>query len=169
MAQCDYCGSTLVLGGKREGQLRFCNDQCQEQGYLIPLMQQLPPDLVENQLRALHQGHCPQCQGQGPVEVYTPYRIWSALAHTSWSCKPQICCRACGRKSQLRNAAFSLLFGWWGIPWGILLTPIFVRRNLAGVWRETSPFRPSARLERFVRMNLAAQMRQDRSMTKQAA
>ena len=31
----------------------------------------------------------------------------------------------------------SLLFGWWGFPWGLLYTPQAIYRNLCGGYRET--------------------------------
>jgi hypothetical protein len=32
----------------------------------------------------------------------------------------------------LRFTLVSCLFGWWGIPWGIVLTPLTLYTNLAG-------------------------------------
>jgi hypothetical protein len=31
----------------------------------------------------------------------------------------------------------SLLFGWWGFPWGLIYTPQAIYRNLCGGYRET--------------------------------
>lgn len=28
MAKCGYCGTTILFGGKKDGDLRFCNDEC---------------------------------------------------------------------------------------------------------------------------------------------
>jgi len=47
--------------------------------------------------------------------------------------------------------------GWWGIPWGLVLTPIQIGRNLFGVARPPDPSKPSAQFENIVRMNLAAE------------
>ncbi len=169
MAKCDYCGSTILIGGKREGQLRFCTEQCRQHGAFLPLLPHLPPKLVESHLHALHRGNCPRCQGPGPVDVHTSYKVWSALVLTSWSSTPQICCRICGHRSQLKNLLFSILFGWWGFPWGPILTPVLVTRNLRGILNGPQPFRPSPALERLVRTHLAAQMMQEESGTRLAA
>ena len=32
----------------------------------------------------------------------------------------------------LPYSAISLLFGWWGLPWGVILTPVTVLTNLTG-------------------------------------
>lgn len=102
-----------------------------------------------------HQGPCPKCQGPGPIDVHVAHKVWSALFLTQWSSAPQVSCRACGLKSQAAGAAFSMLLGWWGIPWGLLFTPIQIGRNVYGMTRAES-LRPSAQLEKIIRMNIAA-------------
>src|SRR5438552_13567350 len=40
-----------------------------------------------------------------------------------------------GRKGLARGLAYSLislLFGWWGVPWGLVYTPLTVLTNLSG-------------------------------------
>jgi uncharacterized Tic20 family protein len=34
--------------------------------------------------------------------------------------------------ASLPYCLISLLFGWWGLPWGIFLTPVVIWRNLRG-------------------------------------
>jgi hypothetical protein len=46
--------------------------------------------------------------------------------------------------------------GWWGFPWGLLLTPIQIGRNLYGIANPPDPSKPSAQFEKIVRMNIAA-------------
>jgi hypothetical protein len=76
---------------------------------------------------------------------------------TRWSSRPQISCRACGNKSKLADAAFSLVLGWWGFPWGFLFTPVQITRNLAGLLSSSpDPYRPSPQLEKVLKLNLAA-------------
>jgi hypothetical protein len=126
MAKCDYCGSTVIFGGKREGELRFCNDRCRARGQMLSLSGQLPESSVQQSLWSVHQGNCPKCQGPGPVDVHVSHWVWSALLLTRWSSTPQISCRLCGTRSQLAGAGFSLALGWWGVPWGFIVTPIQV-------------------------------------------
>ena len=102
MARCDYCGSTILLGGARSGDLRFCNAKCQQNGQMLVASRQIPQDVVEKHLWEIHQGACPVCQGRGPIDVHTSHKVWSALLLTSWSSQPQVSCRSCGVKASFR-------------------------------------------------------------------
>ncbi len=156
MAQCDYCGTRIFLGGVRDGDLRFCNDECHQNGILLALTKHVPADVLQKQVDEVHSGQCPHCGGRGPVDVHTSYRIWSALLLTRWSSRVHISCRSCGVKKQLGDALFCLLFGWWGFPWGLLITPVQFLRNLVGMFRSPNPSQPSPQLSRLVCLNIAA-------------
>jgi hypothetical protein len=45
--------------------------------------------------------------------------------------------------------------GWWGIPWGLILTPIQVARNILGIFGGPDKSRPSDALRQSVRVTLA--------------
>ena len=125
---------------------------------------QVPPEFLQQQVRSLHQGACPRCGGPGPVGLHNNFRVWSILVLTSWSNRPQVCCRRCATRLQLGGALFSGVFGWWGFPWGIILTPIMVGRNLGGIFGGPKPGCPSAGLERIVRLSLAARLAQQNAV-----
>ncbi len=112
MAKCAYCGTTIIFGGISDNDLRFCNQECHQKGYALILSRELPQDVVNQQVKEIHQGLCPKCQGKGPVDVHLSYQVYSLLLFTSWSSKPNICCRGCGIKRQIGGAIFSLLLGW---------------------------------------------------------
>jgi hypothetical protein len=156
MAACGACGTTIIFGGVKDAGLRFCNAKCRNDGALLSLARQLPPDVVKQQTMNIYHGACPKCQGPGPVDVHTAYFVWSAVFMTSWKNTPQVSCKACGVKSQLGNAAISLLVGWWGFPWGLIMTPVQIGRNIHGVLRRGSVDGPSSNLERVVSMTIAA-------------
>jgi len=156
MAQCDYCGTTILFGGKKDANGRFCNQKCQARGGLLAISRQIPDATVNEQIWKAHQGPCPKCQGSGPVDVHVSHKVWSALFLTSWSSTPQVSCRSCGMKSQAAGAAFSLVLGWWGFPWGLVLTPVQIARNLSGMLRPPEPSKPSEKLEKIVRLTMAA-------------
>jgi len=157
MAKCDYCGTTILFGGKRDANGRFCNQKCQRAGALLALSKQVPEAAVKEQVWKTHQGLCPKCGGSGPVDVYVAHKVWSAGVLTSWSSTPQLSCHSCGRKSQWGAVGFSLLLGWWGIPWGLVMTPVQIGRNLAAMGRSADASTPSPELEKLVRMTIAAQ------------
>lgn len=160
MASCDSCGSTILFGGVRQGDRRFCNARCQSAGALMQISSSIPEGQVTEAIWRVHQGMCPKCQGPGPVDVYTSHSVWSALVITRWSSQPQLSCRSCGVKAQLGAAALSLVVGWWGFPWGLLLTPIQVIRNVAGILSPPDAYTPSPKLERQVRLSLGSQLAQ---------
>jgi hypothetical protein len=169
MAKCSYCGSTILFGGKQEGALQFCNAACQEKGVLIHLADQLPADLVEQSVQNIHSGSCPKCHGRGPVDVHTSHRVWSALFLTSWVSRPQICCSSCGKKAKAADTLFCLLLGWWGFPWGFLVTPVQIVRNVIGLASASNPTRPSDKLRGIIRVNLAASLLQHQQSQQKAA
>ena len=162
MASCAYCGTTILFGGVKENELRFCNKECYQKGRIIVLSKDVPKEVVDQQVRNIHRGVCPKCQGSGPVDVHTAHRVYSALVVTSWRSMPTVSCRSCGIKSQLGNTLFSLAFGWWGFPWGLIMTPVQVVRNIAGIVKGSDETKPSGKLESLVRASIASQMLQDR-------
>lgn len=158
MAMCSYCGSTIIFGGVKEGSLRFCNDKCHGKGYVLRLAEQIPQNVLDEQAALIHQGTCPQCEGPGPVDVHTSHRVWSALIFTSWSSNPQVCCRSCGIKSQLGDTALSFFVGWWGLPWGVIMTPVQLVKNIAGMLSPPNPSAPSQQLLNIVKIWLATKL-----------
>ncbi len=80
--RCDYCGTRILFGGKRENELRFCNEDCRQRGVLIAVSRQIPDDTVNERVGRIFSGTCPQCGGRGPVDVHTSYLAWSAVVVT---------------------------------------------------------------------------------------
>lgn len=158
MARCDYCGTTIVFGGVRDRGYRFCNATCQQNCSILMAFTQISPEILEQQVRAVHEGMCPLCRGRGPVDVHTSHRVWSALLLTSWVSRPQICCRKCGRMEKIKDFLFSLFLGWWGFPWGLIVTPIQIMRNLVGLLRQPDSSKPSHKLRRLIQLHIGRQM-----------
>ena len=158
MATCAYCGSSILFGGVRDSDLRFCNAKCHQNGYAIKISRKIPQDVVDKQVGEIHRGLCPKCQGNGPIDVHTSYRVYSFLFYTSWSSRPHVCCRSCGMKSQIGDAIFSFLFGWWGFPWGLLVTPVQVVRNIVNAMNSPDEMRPSEKLQNIVRQSIASNL-----------
>ena len=156
MARCAYCNASILFGGSRDGDLRFCNDKCHESAVLFAVAEQVPDDVLQQHLWNTYQGPCPTCKGSGPVDVHTSYRIWSAFLVTSWCSRPHISCKSCGWKSQLGDAVFSFFLGWWGFPWGLMMTPVQVYRNFAAMFHRYETPEPSPELAKHIRLNLAA-------------
>ena len=155
MASCDHCGSFIIFGGEREGNRRFCNKTCRQNGFLAISADKLPQHVVDEAVDEMHASACPVCDGPGPVDVHMSHTIWSALYLTSWKSSPTLCCRSCGRKKQFGALCFSTALGWWGFPWGIVITPVQILRNISGLIGGPNPDVPSEKLEEIVRLDLA--------------
>ena len=52
---------------------------------------------------------------------------------------------------------YSIFLGWWGIPWGILLTPVQIGKNVVALFKSHSSVDPSAQLGQLVRIGIASQ------------
>lgn len=160
MAKCDYCGTKIFLGGVKDQGYRFCNENCKYNGRALIAANQVPVEILDEQVRAIHQGMCPVCSGRGPVDVHTSHRVWSALLLTSWVSRPHICCVKCGRMEQIKDTLFSLFLGWWGFPWGLIVTPIQIIRNLVGMLIKPDSSQPSRQLRRLVLIHIGTSMMQ---------
>jgi hypothetical protein len=158
MATCDTCGTTILFGGVKNGDTRFCNATCAQRGALLASSLQVAESEVEREARAIHQGKCPKCQGPGPVDMHVSHYVYSFLVMTRWSSKPDLCCRSCGREKQLAGAVTTLFTGWWGFPWGLIMTPIQIGKNVSGVlgMAGPDPSTPSPALYKAVRLTMAA-------------
>jgi hypothetical protein len=158
MANCSYCESYILFGGKTDQTGRYCNQNCQQAGNLLALSQQIPAHDMAALVQQIHQGNCPRCGRQGPVDVHKAHKIWSALILTSWNSSPQLSCKSCATKRQIGAALFSGVFGWWGFPWGLFMTPVQVVRNLVEMTGGPQAGQPSPLLQKFVRLQAAASM-----------
>jgi hypothetical protein len=112
----------------------------------LPVANQETEDYIREQVRVIHQGKCPRCSGHGPVDVHTSHWVWSAGLFTRWGSSPHICCRKCGRVEQIKAALFAFVLGWWGFPWGFLMTPVQIIQNLAGLFGGPNDSKPSENL-----------------------
>lgn len=154
MASCAACGTTILFGGVRDGESRFCNARCRTEGSLRVALERVPDALVSSRVWMIREGRCPECREASPVDLHWSYRVWSGLIVVMHSTRPHLCCRRCGRREQWRDAAFSFVLGWWSL-WGLLWTPLQVYRNIRDIRRSEVPSETSLQLELLVRAQLA--------------
>jgi hypothetical protein len=157
MTSCSYCGQRILFGGIKQGEFRFCKPECQSNGYILSAAAAVPVTAAEALAHQIHMGICPRCKGPGPVDVHSTHWVWSALAFTRWGSQQQIRCRPCAVKSQVGNLVFSSLLGWWGLPFGLLITPVQVVRNVIAIASPPEPSQPSPKLIQIARLQLASQ------------
>jgi hypothetical protein len=169
MPKCDNCGTTILFGGVRSGPYRFCKQQCCDSAVQLVAAAELPEEFIAEKTRQLHESVCHRCQRRGPIDVHTAHSVWSAFVVTSWRSTRYVCCQSCGTKAKLRALTASTLFGWWGFPWGLLITPVQISRNLYGLFAAPDPAVPSAALMDVVRRQLAGQLLEESTGRAEAA
>jgi len=158
MAKCDYCGCTIFMGGVRAGQQRFCNKKCASEAYILAASRNISQDSIDRKVEEVWRGNCPKCNGPGPVDVYKSHQVWSAVVLTRWTSNSQVSCRSCATKRQAGALAMSAVFGWWGFPWGLILTPVQVTRNIIGMASGPDSSAPSADLKKLIRVHIGSQV-----------
>jgi hypothetical protein len=156
MANCAACGTTILFGGSRQGDLRFCNDKCRAAGVVRVAAASVPDAVVAPRVWEIRNGRCPVCSGPGPVDIHLSYRVWSGLVVTTHSTRPNLCCARCATRARVKDALFSLAFGWWGFPWGLIWTPIQIGKNVMAIVRAEDAATPSQTLVEVVRLQMAA-------------
>ncbi len=154
MAKCAHCGATILFGGTPYGNAVFCNDKCLHQGVYAREAQHVPEEMVDDLVRQIHEGECPVCGGPGPIDFHFSHRVMSFLVVTQYQTNPRISCRGCGSSAKIKDFFVTTFVGWWGIPFGVILTPIYMIRNLFGLAAPSS-LEPSEHLREHAKLILA--------------
>lgn len=158
MASCGYCGSTILFGGVRSGDQRFCDRKCAQKAAVTEAVKHLPPHAIEEAIAQIRRSNCPKCGGMGPLDARRYYQVWSALFMTRWSSTTQVSCHSCATRRSLGAIAYCLLLGWWGFPWGIVMTPTQISRNLRAMRERSTDAQPSLTLRNFAMIQLGTRM-----------
>jgi hypothetical protein len=162
MAVCEYCGKTYRGGSAVGGKHRFCTHQCRDKGVILDQLDGWSEEDIWQHIDDASRGPCPECGADAPIDVHKFHDAWSVILWTSWKTDLKVCCKACGIKEQRRAAIYTGLLGWWGVPWGFVITPIQIVRNIVGMSRKASEI-PSSDFVRLVKLNLAARVAAVRS------
>jgi hypothetical protein len=161
MKKCGTCGTRIYLGGVHQGDAYYCNNNCWQQAKLHSIANAIPKDVLDAYVTKVFQGRCPHCGGSGPVDAHTSYRVYSVFIITRHGSSTKISCTRCGTKQKLLDTGFSLICGWWGFPWGLIMTPIQIGRNIVGLCSAAkSTNSPSKKLETILKFNLAKSLQQ---------
>lgn len=155
MPNCHHCNAFILFGGATDETGRYCNQRCRSAGKAGSSSLQIPQETLDKLVADIHQSTCPRCQGRGPVDIHKAHKVWSALFWTSWSSNPEMSCKPCAVKRQLGATLFSVTLGWWGFPFGLLMTPLQIIRNVAEMVSGPSASQPSLLLRQHVALQAA--------------
>jgi hypothetical protein len=159
MAVCDYCNKNFNFFGVSENGYTYCSGKCKDQAQaLLKCLDRFNRQEIDAYIERVHSGPCKQCGQSRPVDFYQSYRVFSVIIFTRWTTHNHFVCRPCARNEQLKSLAYSALLGWWGFPFGLILTPIQIIRNIVGLAGSSDGSRPSVRLQNLLRLNLARQV-----------
>lgn len=168
MAECCNCGKTFFIGGQSIDGYRYCSATCSRLHPVIVTAESLPAATVQQFVEKWRHGDCPVCKRQnGPVDVHAEHRVISLIFVTQWHTRRHISCRRCGWNKQLEAIIYSTLLGWWGLPWGFVITPIQIVRNAVGLARRDT-VTATEHFEKAVRRQLAAHQLQSARSAPQA-
>ncbi|WP_437186023.1 hypothetical protein SH668x_003150 [Planctomicrobium sp. SH668] len=160
MAKCDGCGASIVFGGVTFNDLRFCKQACLKKNrdsvIIKSLAREIPPEVLAEQVQLVFEGDCPRCGGSGPVDCHKSHWALSYFLGSTYGSQTHVCCPSCARVSRLKSLGYTVCFGLWCFPWGLLFTPLQIGRNIFDMV-SSSRTEASADLEEFVRLQLAAQ------------
>jgi hypothetical protein len=160
MGSCSYCDTLYLFSSKSDDYGQYCSARCQLATNLLVRSRGIEPAEIERLVQETYHSNCPRCGGPGPIDVHKAHQVWSVVFLTSWSSKPQLSCKGCGTKRQISAMITSFLFGWWGFPWGLGMTPVQIVRNVIEMAGRSKSNTPTRLLEKYVRLNAAARLMQ---------
>lgn len=159
MPTCHACNATILFGGETVSGRRYCNKKCVAKDWLVHAADQVPQEIVHEEAVSVHMGDCPRCGGPGPVDVHEAYFVVSVLIASLPRTHRYVCCVRCARTKQALHLVGCCVFGWWGFPWGMAFTPVYIFRNIVAMTRKPDPDIPSDLLIDMVRIEIGAGMR----------
>jgi hypothetical protein len=86
---------------------------------------------LESYSKLLRDLPCPICGNQTEkLNGTVSYTVKSFLLFTSYGAEPTVACGSCLDKKNNDAILSTVLLGWWGIPWGVLKTPVYIYKNI---------------------------------------
>jgi hypothetical protein len=153
---CPTCGTSVLFGGVKVGNKRYCSKKCYEADEINRVAAQIPNEQVEQLAHELRNGSCPKCKGLGPIDIHKSHSVYSFIIYTKYETRAHLLCKKCATKQQTTDLIGSLLLGWWGIPFGLIITPIQIIRNIISMSQNPGINGPSDDLKQRARLILAS-------------
>ncbi|CAN5686167.1 hypothetical protein BH11PLA1_BH11PLA1_02290 [soil metagenome] len=135
MNHCPTCRNFVLFGGVKTPRGRCCNAACAASLPLVLNTAAIPEHVVLAELDEMARGPCPVCAQDRRINAHTTYWVWSMVIMTRFGSRTRVSCAVCARKQALLDIAGCTLAGWWGFPWGVVLTPLNISRNVLTMTR----------------------------------
>ena len=158
---CPSCGLSVLFGGVKHNGAKYCSKKCFEADSTNRFALEIPDNEVEAFAKSIYMGSCPKCNGEGPIDVFKSYFVYSIILYTSYKTKEHVVCKSCAKKEQLKDLSLSAVVGWWGIPFGIIITPIMVLMNSVALLLNPAKKGPTKALFKQARFILAYEKLKD--------
>lgn len=155
--RCAKCQVRILFGAKKAGSRQYCSQKCLAEDELGRLSDLVPEAQAVAMAHKIRREPCASCGGYDGVEIFKSYFIYSLFIYTSWREKREIVCRRCGRSNQRWDFFKSLLVGWWGVPFGILATPILLIKNIIEMRKDPTVLPPSDDMMQTARLAVVNQ------------
>jgi len=154
---CPTCSKTILFGGIKEGDKKYCSEKCHEEGEVTRTAETFSDQTVEAFSAEIYNGSCPECDGPGPIDVHKSYFVYSFVLSTNYRTNENVLCKQCATKKQWSDLFRSFFFGWWGLPFGLIITPIMIVANIIAMFQNPHLKGPTKALNERSRLILAAQ------------
>lgn len=159
MARCGNCGTIVLFGGHSWNEIPFCREECRQAAITASYAEDIPNDIVMLQAMTLRDGDCPICGHPGPNDFHSAWSVISLVIFTFHSKKQIFGCNWCGFFHKLRYTVSTGLLGWWGFPWGFLITPLLEIANLLAFARGVPADGPSEELKEMALQQITEELR----------
>ncbi len=154
---CPTCSKTILFGGIKVDDKKYCSKQCHEDGEISRIAESFSDQTVEAFSAKIHNGTCPECDGEGPIDVHKSYFVYSFLISTNYRTNENVVCKKCATKRQWSDLIRSFFVGWWGLPFGLIIMPIMIIANIIAMFQNPHLKGPTKALNERSRLLLAAQ------------
>ncbi|MCJ8312244.1 MAG: hypothetical protein HRU38_08380 [Saccharospirillaceae bacterium] len=158
---CATCNSFIIFPGKKAGKRKYCNQHCFDMDKLGRISDDVSDTDAISRANIIKVSSCPTCQQTKALEIYKSYFVYSIILFTSWKTISELSCRSCAKKQQATNLTISSLAGWWGFPFGLIVTPIIIGANIVALIKKTDQENTSKALIEYSRMSLAREIRDE--------
>ncbi|MBA3929960.1 MAG: hypothetical protein C0521_10290 [Xanthomonas sp.] len=153
---CYSCGTTVAFGGVKDQGFVFCNKQCHvRKAHFLRDIAAVPDKDATAEAQRIKAGRCHHCGKNGGVDIHRSVFVWSAILITRTQENKLIGCSGCARKKQALDTLGTVALGWWGIPFGLILTPLGLLMNLGQMISSSTKEQPSKYLTQYARERLA--------------